>query len=84
MEPATSSAKSSAHCWYDPAVYAAAKAGDLSKVQAFIQAGGWVDMPDAKGNSMFYYACKKGQIEVVGISYAKEPIITAISKEKPD
>lgn len=65
MDPATSSAKSSAHCWYDPAVYAAAKAGDLSKVQAFIQAGGWVDMPDAKGNSMFYYACKKGQIEVV-------------------
>lgn len=50
--------------YFDAEVYKAVKAGDLSKVQAFLRNGGWVNMPNAKGNTMFYYACKTGHAVV--------------------
>ncbi|MFA6916491.1 MAG: ankyrin repeat domain-containing protein [Parachlamydiales bacterium] len=51
--------------YFDPSALKAAKTGDLSIVQKFIERGGWIDMSDPKGNSMLYYAAKKGQRAVV-------------------
>lgn len=51
--------------YFDESIYDAAKTGNLSKIKGFIALGGWVDMPNAKGKSMFFYACKKGQVDVV-------------------
>ncbi len=56
---------SQSSCLFDPSIYQAAKQGNLDKVQAFIRNGGWIDMPNKKGNSMLYYGCKAGQVEVV-------------------
>ncbi len=50
---------------YDPSVYKAAKEGELTKIQEFIDRGGWIDMPTSKGKSMLYYAAKKGHVKVV-------------------
>lgn len=50
--------------------YMAAKLGNLSGIEKFIREGGWVDIPDRKGNSMLYYATKKGHVKVVDLLLA--------------